>query len=135
MTQRLTDEQELAVLKHIKNKIGELSYGKMAEEFNREDRGFEVSVYQLIRLAREWKEGGGYEDWLFERWFYLHKLVEDSNHELAYKRVSTLMEKLITRKYSHKVDGKVKIEASDKVKELMRGLFAEERVEPPESPA
>jgi len=135
MAPRLTEEQELAVLKHIKNRIGEVSYAVMVKEFNAEDRGFEVSVYQFIKIAREWKEGGGYEDWLFERWFYLHKQIEDTNVELAYKRVSALMEKLITRKYSHKVDGKVELEASDKLKELVREIYAEKRGEPPEPSA
>ncbi len=135
MVDKLSDDQELAVLKFYKNNLGDLSRGKMVEKFNSEDRGYDVSYYQLTRIAREWKETGGYEDWLFERWFYLHKIVEESDVTLAYKRVSSLMEKLITRKYSHKVDGKVKLEASDKVKELVRGLFAEERVEPTEPPA
>ncbi len=133
MAAKLTKDQVLAVQKHIKNRIGEVTYAVMTEEFNKEDRGFEVSVYQVVRIAREWKETGGYEDWLFERWFYLHKQVEDTNVELAYKRVSTLMEKLITRKYSHRIDGKVELEASDKIMELVRELYAEKRREPPES--
>ena len=132
MAVRLTEDQELAVLKFYKTYLGEFSYAKMTEKFNKEDRGFEVSVYQIVRIARQWKETGGYEDWLFERWFYLHKQIEDKNAELAYKRVSSLIEKLITRKYSHKVDGKVQLEASEKFVALVRDIYAEKRDEPTE---
>jgi len=135
MVDKLSEEQELAVTKFYKNNLGALSRTKILEKFNSEDRGYEISYYQLTRIAREWKETGGYEDWLFETWFHLHRIIEDKDPSLAYKRVSSLMEKLITRKYKHQVDGKVKLEASDKVKELVRGLFAEERIEPAEPPA
>ena len=128
----LTQDQELALIEYARPKLGRVTYAEMLTGFV-EESGIEPSLYQLIRVIREWKESGGYEDWLFSRWFYLFKKMEEDEPKEAFRAVTRLLEKLFVKKYKHQIDGQVNFEASKEFMNFLRVGFAQKPNEPPKS--
>ncbi len=107
------DEQ---ILEYIRANISDQTYQEMADSC-------ECSLSKISTLIRKWKESGEFEDWLFEKYFKLHRQMETLDPQLAYKGILRLVERHVTQKI--KTESKVEIEVGDQFKDLVRRLLGD----------
>jgi Trp operon repressor len=72
-----------------------------------------VDEKTIRRDIKEWRDNGGFEDWLQNEFFALHNQVRDTNMELAYKIISGLLEKNMKQRVEATVEGGIVIQAWD----------------------
>ena len=59
----------------------------------------------ISRDIRQWKQDGGFDEWLQEEFFKLHNEVKDGEPGKAYQVISRLLEKTFTRKVESHISG------------------------------
>lgn len=72
-----------------------------------------VTRWTIIRDIKEWKEKGGFEDWLLDEFFRLHGEEAEGDWKTRYKVVSRLLEKTLKQKIEADVEGAITIKAWD----------------------
>jgi len=72
-----------------------------------------VTHRTINRDIKEWKEKGGFEDWLLDEFFRLHGEEAEGDWKTRYKVVSRLLEKTLKQKIEADVEGAIVIKAWD----------------------
>lgn len=85
-----------------------------------------VKEKTIDRDIKAWLESGDFEAWIKEEWIRLHGKIVTENPDLAYKEITRLVAKMVTRKTETEM--KVKAEITQKeVKINLNDLTDEER--------
>ena len=87
------------------------------------------SLTTVTRDLRKWREGGGFEEFLYDEFHRLHEIVSEEDPSTSYKTVAALLGKHITRK----IEAGVTLDFGDKFTALMKNTFGVEREEPDEA--
>ena len=65
-----------------------------------------VNEKTIDRDLKQWKQGGGFEEWLQQEFFSLHKAMKgDDKAALAYSTVAQLLGKSMTQKVQQQIEG------------------------------
>ena len=86
-------ERRLPAIRH--GLLKGLTYQKIASECK-------VTERTINRDVKKWVQSGAFEEWIKEEWLRLHGVMLKGYPDLAYKEVSRLVGRMLTRKVESK---------------------------------
>ena len=72
-----------------------------------------VTRRTINRDIEEWREEGGFEEWLLAEFFRLHSEQRDGDWKTRYVTIARLLEKTLKQKVQAEVEGSIVIKAWD----------------------
>lgn len=89
----------------------------------------EVPERTFYRYHAEWRDSGGFEAWLQEEFFSLHKAVKENAKVTAYKEICALLARTIKRRIESELKGDITVRPD--ITEILReynSLFEDQTV-------